>query len=86
MNRIIKFELGYIPKGSTGSFQNRLRYQYNIFRRKGIAKGALREECLKNAIDRLKEDYPSSDPKFDEDFFRIHEKGFFRRLLDRIKK
>jgi len=86
MNRIIKFELEYIPKGSTGSAQNKLRYHYNIFRRKGIAKGISREECLKDAIDRLKEDHPSFDPKFDDDFFRIHEKGFFSRLLDRIKK
>jgi hypothetical protein len=86
MNRIIKFELGYIPKGSTGSVQNKLRYQYNILRRKGIAEGASREECLKNAIDRLKEDHPNFDPKFDDDFFRMHEKGFFRRLLDQIKK
>lgn len=86
MNRIIKFELEYIPKGSTGSAQNKLRYHYNILRRKGIVKGISREECLKDAIDRLKEDHPSFDPKFDDGFFRIHEKGFFRRLLDQIKK
>ena len=86
INRIIKFELEYIPKSSTGSIQNKLRYHYNIFRRKGIVKGMSREECLRDAIDRLKEDYPSFDPKFDEDFFKVHEKGFFRRLLDRIKK
>jgi len=82
MNRIIKFELEYIPKGSTGSIQNKLRYHYNIFRRKGIGKGKSREKCLRDAIDRLKEDYPSFNPKFDEGFFKIHEKGFFRRLLD----
>ena len=81
MNRIIKFELEYIPKGAIGSTQNKLRYYYNIFRRKGIVKGMSREECLRNAIDRLKEDYPSFDPKFDEDFFKMHEKGFFRGLL-----
>ena len=86
MNRTIKFELEYIPKGSTGSIQNKLRYYYNIFRRKGIVKGLSREECLRDAIDRLREDYPSFDPKFDEDFFKMHEKGFFRRLLDRIKQ
>jgi hypothetical protein len=85
MNRIIKFELEYIPKGSTGSVQNKLRYHYNIFRRKGIVKGISREECLKDAIDRLKEDYPSFNPKFDDDFFKIHKKDFFSRLLDRIK-
>ena len=86
MNRTKKFELEYIPKASTGSIQNKLRYYYNIFRRKGIVKGLSREECLRDAIDRLREDYPSFDPKFDEDFFKMHEKGFFRRLLDRIKK
>jgi len=86
MNRIIKFEIEYIPKGSTRSIQNKLRYYYNIFRRKGIRKGLSREECLRDAIDRLKEDYPSFNPKFDEDFFKTREKGFFRRLLDRIKK
>ncbi len=30
MNRTTKFELEYIPKGSTGSIQNKLRYYYNI--------------------------------------------------------
>jgi len=86
MNKIIKFELEYIPKGSTGSVQNKLRYHYNIFRRKGIVKGKSREECLKNAINQLKEDNPNFNPKFDDGFFRIHEKGFFSRLLNRIKK
>ena len=80
MNRIIKFELEYIPKGSTGSVQNKLRYHYNIFRRKGIVKGISREECLKDAIDRLKEDYPSFNPKFDDDFFKIHKKRFFQQI------
>ncbi|MDH5460024.1 MAG: hypothetical protein OEY81_00445 [Candidatus Bathyarchaeota archaeon] len=45
-----------------------------------------REECLRNAIDRLKEGYPNFDPKFDENFFKTHEKGFLRRLLDRMRR
>lgn len=71
MNRIIKFELEYIPNGSSGSIQNKLRYYYNLFRRKGMVKGWSREECLRNAIERLKEDCPSFDPKFDEKFFKM---------------
>jgi len=81
----MKFELEYIPKASV-SIHNKLRYYYDIFRRKGIVKSVSREECLRDAIDRLKEDYPSFDPKFDEDFFKMHEKGFFRRLLDRMRR
>ncbi len=74
MNRIIKFELEYIPNGSSGSIQNKLRYYYNLFRRKGMVKGWSREESLRNAIQRLKEDCPSFDPKFDQKFFKMRNK------------
>jgi len=93
INRIIRFELEYIPKGSKGSTQNKLRFYYNTFRRKGMAKGKSREECLKDAINRLREDHPNFNPTFDKNFFRmpenlhtqVYKKGFFKRLLDRIK-
>ena len=85
MNRIIKFELGYIPKGSRGSIQNKLRFYYNVYRRRDMVRGKQREESLKAAINRLREDYPDFNPVFDRDFFKIPKKGFFQRLLDRIK-
>jgi len=93
INRIIRFELEYIPKGSKGSNQNKLRFYYNAYRRRGMAKGKSREECLKDAINRLREDHPNFNPTFDKKFFRmpenlhtqVHKKGFFKRLLDRIK-
>jgi hypothetical protein len=93
MNKIIRFELEYIPKGSKGSNQNKLRFYYNAYRRRGMAKGKSREECLKDAINRLREDHPNFNPKFDKKFFtvpenmpaQVHKKGFFQRLLDRIK-
>ena len=46
MNKIIKFELGYIPKGSRGSIQNKLRFYYNAYRRRDLARGKQREESL----------------------------------------
>lgn len=86
MNRIIRFELEYIPNGSSGSIQNKLRYYYNLFRRKGIVKGWSREESLRNAIERLKEDCPGFDPEFDEKFFKMDRKpssveGAIKRLF-----
>ena len=88
MEKIIQSELEYIPNGSSGSIQNKLRFFYNGFRRKGMAKGLTREESLTEAIDRVKVDYPSFDPEFDEEFFKIQEKStgvrqIFRRLFSR---
>lgn len=87
MNEIIKQELEYIPKGSKGSMQNRLRFQYSALRRRGIAKGKSRQECLRETIDRLKEHHPGFEPEFDKGFFNTtiaqqpQRKGFLRRLL-----
>jgi len=85
VNRIIKFELRYIPKGSKGTTQNRLRFYYVAYRRKGLAKGLSREQCLKDAIDKLKKDHPEFDPAFDEDFFKIPRKSFFQKIVNRIR-
>jgi hypothetical protein len=86
MDEIIKQELEYIPKGSRGSIQNRLRFQYSALRRKGIAKGKSRQECLRETIDQLKEHHPGFQPEFDKGFFNVNmqqpqRRGFFRRLL-----
>jgi len=87
MERIIRSELEYIPNGSSGSTQNKLRFFYNGFRRKGMVKGITREESLTEAIDRVKQDYPSFNPEFDKEFFKTHEKTtgvrqIFRKLLN----
>jgi len=86
MNEIIKQELEYIPKGSRGSIQNRLRFEYSALRRKGIAKGKSRQECLRETIDLLKEHHPGFQPEFDKGFFNTttqqpQRRGFLRRLL-----
>lgn len=86
MDKIIRFELGYVPMGSKGSTQNKLRFYYNAYRRRGLAEGRSREESLKDAIDKVREGDPGFDPRFDRDFFRIPKKGLFRRLLERIGK
>lgn len=86
MDKIIKFELEYIPKGSKGSIQNKLRFYYNVYRRRGLARGKSREESLKDAIGKLREGYPNFNPTFDREFFRIPKKGLFQRLLERIKR
>ena len=86
MNKIIKFELGYIPKGPKGSVQNKLRFYYNAYRRRGLVKGKQREESLKDAINRLKEEYPDFNPMFDKDFFRTPKKSIFQKLMDPLRR
>jgi len=86
MNKIIKFELGCIPKGPKGSVQNKLRFYYNTYRRRGLVKGKQREESLKDAINRLKEEYPGFNPMFDKDFFRTPKKSFFQKLMDLLRR
>ena len=84
INETIKQELEYIPKGSKGSIQNRLRFRYSAFRRKGIAKGKSRQECLRETIDHLKGDHPKFEPLFDRNFFdtqHSQRRGFLRRIL-----
>jgi len=86
INEIIKQELEYIPKGSKGSIQNRLRFQYSASRRKGITQGKSRQECLKETIDQLKANNPGFQPEFDQDFFnhtaqQSPRPGFFKRLF-----
>jgi hypothetical protein len=39
----------------------------------------LRDQHLKEAIDKLKKDHPRFEPMFDEDFFKIPKKGFFAK-------
>ena len=85
INKIIKFELTHVPKGSKGSTQNKLRFHYVAYRRRGIAKGLSREQCLKDAIDKLKKDYPEFAPTFDEDFFKIPKASFFQKIVNRIR-
>jgi len=86
MNKIIKFELTYIPKGSTGSIQNKLRFCYNAYRRSGLVKGKQREESLKDAINRLKEEYSDFKPMFDKDFFQTPKKSIFQKLMDPLRR
>ena len=87
INELIKQELEYIPKGSKGSVQNKLRFQYSASRRKGITTGKSRQECLKETIDQLRTNNPEFQPEFDKSFFTAAIKqqntrpGFFRRLL-----
>jgi hypothetical protein len=86
INDLIKRELEYIPKGTKGSIQNKLRFQYSAYRRKGITKGKSRQECLKETIDQLKANHPEFQPEFDKGFFnggtpQSPRLGFFRRLF-----
>jgi len=86
MVRIVKLELEHIPKGSKGSAQNRLRIYYNAWRRRDLLRGKPREETLEETIKMLRRDHPDFDPKFDEDFFKIPEKGLLQRLVGWIKR
>jgi hypothetical protein len=86
INDLIKRELEYIPKGTKGSTQNKLRFQYSASRRKGLTKGKTRQECLKETIDQLKANNPGFQPEFDQTFFnhttqQAPKPGFFKRLF-----
>ena len=86
INDLIKQELEYIPKGSKGSIQNKLRFQYTAYRRKGIINGKTRQECLKETIEQLKANNPGFQPEFDQNFFnhttqQAPKPGFFKRLF-----
>lgn len=89
VNELIKQELVYIPKGEKGSVQNRLRFKYSASRRKGLANGKSKEECLRETLDLLKADYPRFEPAFDKSFFvtstqqtqHPHTGGFLRRIF-----
>jgi len=85
MTRIVKSELDHIPKGPRGSTQNKLRIYYNAWRRRDLLRGKSKEETLEDVIRKFKEDYPSFDPRFDRDFFRMPEKGILQRLVGWIK-
>ena len=84
INKTIKLELEYIPKGPKGSTQNKLRFRYVADRRRGIKHGLSREQCLKDAINRVKTDYPNFVPIYDETFFRTPKKSLLQKILDRI--
>jgi len=49
-----------------------------------MVRGKQREKSLKDAINRLKQDYPDFNPIFDRDFFKIP-RSLLQRLLDYIK-
>ena len=85
MTRIVKSELDHIPKGPRGSTQNKLRIFYNAWRRRDLLRGKSKEETLEDVIRKIKEDYPSFDPRFDRDFFRMPERGLLQRFLGWIK-
>lgn len=85
MTRIVKSELDHIPKGPRGSPQNKLRIYYNAWRRRDLLRGKSKEETLEDVMRKFKEEYPSFDPRFDRDFFRMPEKGPFQRLVGWIK-
>ena len=86
MTRIVKSELEHIPKGDRGSPQNQLRRIYNARRRFDLAKTEnTKEETLQHCIQSVKRDHPDFVPKYDEDFFKIPEKGLFLRLIDWIR-
>lgn len=74
MREIVKKELEHIPRGARGSPQNELRALYWIVRMNSLGKRPkfkTKEECLKYAIKRIKENYPNFVPMYDSSFFRI---------------
>jgi hypothetical protein len=75
--------LGHIPKGVKGSTQNKLRFYYVAYRRRGLAKGFSRGQCLMEAIDKLRTEYPGFNPDFDKNFFQTRKKSFWGRLFGR---
>jgi hypothetical protein len=71
MNRIVKRELKYIPRGEKGSLQNFLRFSYNALRRKHLTLRKTRDYTLKELIEKIKKTYPDFIPIYDKDYFKI---------------
>jgi hypothetical protein len=71
MNRIVKRELNFIPRGEKGSLQNFLRFSYNALRRKHLTFRKTRDETLRVLIEKIKKVQPEFIPTYDENYFKI---------------
>ncbi len=71
MNRIVKRELKFIPRGEKGSLQNFLRFSYNALRRKHLTLRKTRDETLRELIEKIKKAYPDFIPIYDKNYFKI---------------
>ena len=71
VNRVVKWELKYIPRGDKGSLQNSLRFSYNILRRKHMTLRKSRHETLKELVEKMKRIYPDFTPLYDKEIFKI---------------
>jgi hypothetical protein len=71
MNRIVKRELKFIPRGEKGSLQNFLRFSYNALRRKNLTLRKTRDATLKELIEKIKKAYPDFVPLYDKNYFKI---------------
>jgi uncharacterized protein YbbK (DUF523 family) len=66
-------DLDHIPRGSEA--QNRLRqyFQYARSRSQGKSAGQTKEDALKEAIEKVKAEYPEFKPEFDQSYFSMSE-------------
>jgi len=71
INRVVKWELKYIPRGDKGSLQNVLRFSYNILRRKHLTSRKSRHETLKELVERMQRIHPDFTPIYDKEIFKI---------------
>ncbi len=71
MNRIVKRELKFIPRGEKGSLQNFLRFSYNALRRKHLTLRKTRDETLKELVEKIKKAYPNFVPQYDKNYFKV---------------
>lgn len=71
MNRIVKRELKFIPRGERGSVQNFLRFCYNALRRKHLTLRKTRDETLKELIQKISKAHPNFIPHYDKNYFKI---------------
>jgi len=70
MTDIVNEELTHIPRGY-GVTHGWLRYYYNNFRRRDLAKGKTKEKTLSYCIDLIRKDNPNWNPEYDITFFKI---------------
>lgn len=70
MTNLTAIDLDHIPRGSEA--QNRLRQHYQYTRSRSNA-NQIKEDALRDAIERVKAEYPGFEPEFDRSYFSMGE-------------
>ena len=86
MTRIVRSELGHLPKGDVGSQQNELRKLYNARRRHDLARNKTRRETMQFCIQEMERKHPGFVPEYDKTFFGKVEETPRKGLVQRFRE